>query len=199
MSNRYTDEEIEFLKENYSNTKNEELAESMDRSENSIGIKASRMNLEKSEAFIRKTNSTNTQATLELEFDDYRRYIGDYCVSKNGHFIAGLTVAEGSFHYTNVETLDEPRFAFSLGMSSKDEDLIQFLCCFFDSGNDEPYKFETNPKNWQDKREFKVGSEKDLLEEIIPVMDKTLDRNCLKWKKYVKWRDKLLQKYGIEM
>lgn len=192
MPNSYSEEEIEYLKKNYPTKSNEELSEKLGRSKKAISMKASRMGLEKK--YSPSEYRSSSTLSLDDEYLDSEINFNEY----ESSFIGGLITAEGSFGCREDDN-GNIRFVFSIGMSEKDAEIIQFICKFFESGNDDPYHSNNKRENQENHKKFMVQSKKELIKEIIPFMEQYLYESGQKWKQYEEWRDKLIENVGVEI
>lgn len=184
MPNDYTEDELSYMREHYSQKTNEEIAEELDRTVASVRVKAHKMNLEKNE---------DTIVHRRIGIDNYDSYILSKEVSdnKDAKFISGLVVGESSFVYEEKQD----SFEFSLAMSEQDRTLVKYVEEFFGIGK--VYHRDEVRENEQDMYNYRICSEQKLIEDIIPFMESNLNRGTNKWRKYVSWRNRLLEKHGF--
>ena len=194
MASEYSEEEINYLREHYPSETNEEISKELDRSKKAIGMKASRLGLEKE-----YERTTNTLRKERLPFDKYSNYISAKEFNNyRANYMCGLVTAEGSFYIQEVSE-NHSRYSFSVGMSEKDKELVQFMCKFFEGGNDEPYHSNNNRDNQEDCKQFVVQSREQIVLEVIPLMEKYLREGSSKWKQYENWRNKLLNELELKI
>lgn len=105
-------------------------------------------------------------------------------------FLGGFVVAEGCF--TRV---GERRFAFTLGLGSRDRELCEALPGQFGVGRVHTHR--RRQPHYQDEVTYAVGSLADLVEVIVPFMDEHLPPSY-KREQYLVWREALLDYWNAK-
>lgn len=100
-------------------------------------------------------------------------------------FVAGFTVAEGSF----TSSGDPPRFAFTVALGAEDTAMCDALRAYFAVGR--RYQYARRKAHHDDVSIFTVQSRRELLEVIVPFMDAYLPSSGRR-RQYDVWRAKLV-------
>jgi predicted transcriptional regulator len=184
MPNEYTEEELEYMRENYGSKTNDEIARELGRTKESIRSKAYRMGMSKNE---------ETVVSRRIDVGDYNDYVKNRATRDKDYsnFVSGIIVGEASFIYEE----NKNKFSFSIGMTGKDKETVQFIRDHLDVGS--VYQWNSDIDSEEEVFELKIGSEQELIEEIIPYVQENLNRDSAKWQKFIEWRDKLLEKHGF--
>lgn len=166
MGSKYTKSELEYLKESYGKTSISEIASNLDRSEDAIAMKASRLELTEDIGYNGNHNS-NTLDFTHLE--DYTKYIEEQKYNNKEFclFISGLVTAEGFF--STSESHGQFRAQFGIGMADRDEKTLQNIAYFFNRETHISRREEQ--KDHANTIHFRISSIKDIVEKIIPFFE----------------------------
>ena len=100
-------------------------------------------------------------------------------------FVAGFTVAEGSF----TRSGDPPRCAFTIALGARDAGTCDALAAFFGVGR--VYRYPRRADHHDDVAIFTVQDRPSLLSVIVPFMDEYLPASRRR-EQYEGWREALL-------
>lgn len=194
MVSRYTEREVEYLKKNYGEKPVSDIASHLDRSEDAVQMKASRLDLTEDMGY----NGDRNYIGLDFSnIDDYTDYVNrqecgdeDLC-----WFISGIVTAEGSF--TTYESDNQFRAGFNIGMADRDETTLRNIASFFNRSGRISRK-EEREAHHADTIHFRINSIKDIVELIIPFFEQYPPRGK-KRNQYIEWRDEILNEYNLEV
>jgi len=170
----WTDEQVEYLQENYSDTATSELCDELGRSKNAIHHKARRLGLEKSSTGRR---SERINVTDTPEFDE------DF-----GNFICGFVAGEGTFVHRDGEG-NKRRFQFSITLVEEDREILEQIQDYFGVGN--LYTVDRGVEEWDQQVMYTVQSIGDLIGVIIPFFDEFSLRSTKKERQFEEFRSEL--------
>lgn len=170
----WTDSEVKFLKDNYSDTSTSELCDELERSKNAIHHKARRLDLEKSSTGRRKERIDVANAP------DFDREFGD--------FICGFVAGEGTFVHRDDKG-ETRRFQFSITLVEDDREILEQIQGYFGVGN--LYSIDREVNEWDKQVMFTVQSIGDLIGVIIPFFDEFSLRSTKKQRQYEEFRSEL--------
>lgn len=194
MSAKYTDQEIEYLKSNYNEESVSDIASHLDRSEDAVQMKASRLGLTED----RGHNGDRSYMSLNFSnISNYREYVEkqEYGNEELCWFISGLVTAEGCF--TEYETDGRFRAEFKIGMADRDENTLKNIASFFNRSGCISRR-EEQKDHHADTIHFRINSIKDIIELIIPFFEQYPPRGK-KYNQYVEWREEILEKYNFSL
>jgi hypothetical protein len=166
----WSEEEVEYLRQNYSETPNKKIAEQLGRTENAVQDKARRENLEKHEQ-SRLINKLENTETLEFKDESFN------------HFIAGFVAGEGTFTHSGDKKI------FRLHLAQDDKEILEKIQKYFGVGN--IYEREARKENWKKEVIYTVQSKAENWNVIVPFFEKTGLRNTHKQKQFEKWKTDL--------
>jgi len=194
MSAKYTDQEIDYLKSNYNKESVSDIASHLDRSEDAVQMKASRLGLTEDKGY----NGDRSYMSLDFSnLSNYKEYVDkqEYGNEDLCWFISGLVTAEGCF--TRYETDGRFRAEFKIGMADRDETTLKNIASFFNRGGCIS-KREEQKDHHSDTIHFRITSIKDIITVIIPFFE--MYSPCgKKFNQYVKWRDEILNEYDLQL
>lgn len=178
MSGRWTTEEVETLKEKYSTTPAEKLAEEFNRTEQAVRDKASREEISKhpQHKMIERIKTTETP-----DFED----------EKMNHFISGFTAGEGSFTHSD----EIPTFQISLAID--DKEILEKIQSYLGVGN--ITTSDARKEAWKDEAHYSVRDRGELWKVIVPFFDSVGLRDTHKEKQYLDWRERLKSNLPAEV
>jgi len=172
---RWENEEVEYLKDNYSRTRNEELAEHLDRTERSIQNKAQSLNLKTD---YRAIIARDIRQSDSFEPDDI----------KFAEYVVGLTDGEG--HFGNVEVREgTDKFSFTI-LLKNDIEILERVKEFFGVGS-------IYSSNGEDR--YQVQDAKSLGSVIIPFFLDHQPRARKKSKQFKQFVSKFENYYNVEL
>lgn len=179
---RWTDDEVETLKQMYPRHLDRVVADELDRSKSSISNKATSLGLSKDENY-------------QIRSQIHERGVPEFEDKEFAHFIAGFVAGEGCFTYNSRNNRDSTYFQFRISMSEVDSDILEDIQDFFGVG--EIYHHERDNENWEDEERYAVVSAVDLGSVIIPFFDQYGFYNAHKQEQYDEWRTEFVEEYNV--
>lgn len=181
---KYTEQELDSLREEYSDGDLDELSENLGRSKNAIQMKASRLGLSRDKKMTNKS--------MSIEYNDYKAHILNcfrdidlsLCL-----FISGLFTAEGTFYRTGT------RYVAEIGMAERDSGALEKIQDTFQEGN--LYIRTGQKEHYQDMHRLRITSNRAIVDTIIPFFELYPVRGK-KYEQYKKWCQDILDEYNIE-
>ena len=181
-NSRWSEEEIENLRQDFPVTPAYEMAEYMSRSKQAIKHKARRLGITKADNY-HSLKSVNEREIQEFKNDDF------------AHFVSGFVAGEGSFSKRERSNRDGIRFCFQIEVADVDEKILHKIKEFFGVGNIHTY--ESRKEEWKDIAQYQVQSVGDIFNSIIPFFEKYGLFGTHKSKQYESWRDDFLEYHRL--
>lgn len=182
---RWTDEEIEKLKNEYPWRTKDELEDLFDRDGRAIRKKAQRLGV---------TKDINHSGRAAIRNSDIKT--PEFINEGFNQFIAGFVAGEGCFSKSNDKNRKLDRYRFHIEVSQKDRRVLEKIKDYFGVGK--IYDFEAREKNWDATSMYSVQKLGAITNVIIPFFEKTDLRSTNKEIQYNQWKKEFIDTYDLD-
>jgi hypothetical protein len=178
----WTEEEIQYLHDNYSSTPAEYLAKEFSKSESAVKKKAYREGLSANDRKWKSERAVRDGETI-IPVNSYM-----------AGYVCGLVDGEGSFNFSKQTNNDENlRFRFTVSMDD-DKELLEEVQEFF-GGCGKIYVHDSEERE-RINYSFTVTSVEEILLNVIPVFE-NYNLKGRKVDQYREWKDKFLEYWSV--
>lgn len=179
----WTNSEEILLEELYPEQTMDVIREEINRSEEAISSKASKLGLRKHPSFRHYREASEISPP---QWDD------DFA-----HFVCGFVTGEGSFSRVERDNRPRSKYEFQIQVSDVDTSLMETIDDFFGEAG-AIYHYESREDEWRGFSVYKVEKIAEHIKIIIPFFDRYGLRTTHKEKQYIKWRDKMISEYRLQ-